>query len=92
MSCAKVFSVGLQEKWPWPAVIIIGFGFVGIQVVAIPTITITYAIDCYRPISGEIMAIATVCKNTFGVSRFHFRKSSYNLLIQCAYKTCRSLG
>ncbi|KAL6831602.1 hypothetical protein V8C40DRAFT_262911 [Trichoderma camerunense] len=67
-----VFSVGLQEKWPWPAVIIIGFGFVGIQVVAIPTIAITYAIDCYRPISGEIMAIATVCKNTFGFGMTYF--------------------
>jgi hypothetical protein len=68
----KAFGVGLQDKWPWPAVIIIGFGFVGVQVVAIPTISITYAIDCYRPISGEIMAIATVCKNTFGVSKPNF--------------------
>ncbi|KAK4072884.1 uncharacterized protein Triagg1_5561 [Trichoderma aggressivum f. europaeum] len=67
-----VFSVGLQDKWPWPAIIIIGFGFVGVQVVAIPTITITYAIDCYRPISGEIMAIATVCKNTFGFGMTYF--------------------
>lgn len=64
----EAFGVGLQDKWPWPAVIVIGFGFVGLQVVAIPTIAITYAIDCYKPISGEIMAIATVCKNTFGVS------------------------
>ncbi|KAF7563710.1 hypothetical protein G7046_g419 [Stylonectria norvegica] len=67
-----VFGVGLQNKWPWPAVIIVGFGFVGIQVVAIPTITITYAIDCYKPISGEIMAIATVCKNTFGFGMTYF--------------------
>ncbi|KAL6884458.1 hypothetical protein GGI43DRAFT_426772 [Trichoderma evansii] len=66
------FGVGLQDKWPWPAIIIIGFGFVGIQVVAIPTITITYAIDCYRPISGEIMAIATVCKNSFGFGMTYF--------------------
>ncbi|KAH7214363.1 major facilitator superfamily domain-containing protein [Fusarium oxysporum] len=66
------FGVGLQGKWPWPAVIIIGFGFVGVQVVAIPTISITYAIDCYRPISGEIMAIATVCKNTFGFGMTYF--------------------
>lgn len=63
----QAFGVGLQDKWPWPAVIIVGFGLVGLQVVAIPTISITYAIDCYKPISGEIMAIATVCKNTFGV-------------------------
>ncbi|CAM1508575.1 Fc.00g054230.m01.CDS01 [Cosmosporella sp. VM-42] len=66
------FGVGLQNKWPWPAVIIVGFGFVGVQVVAIPTISITYAIDCYRPISGEIMAIATVCKNTFGFGMTYF--------------------
>ncbi|EXM17756.1 hypothetical protein V3481_015257 [Fusarium oxysporum f. sp. vasinfectum] len=66
------FGVGLQGKWPWPAVIIVGFGFVGVQVVAIPTISITYAIDCYRPISGEIMAIATVCKNTFGFGMTYF--------------------
>ena len=39
------------------------------QVVAIPTIAITYAIDSYKPISGEIMAIATVAKDTFGVSQ-----------------------
>ncbi|PNP47867.1 hypothetical protein TGAMA5MH_00919 [Trichoderma gamsii] len=66
------FGVGLQEKWPWPAIIIIGFGFIGVQVVAIPTITITYAIDCYRPISGEIMAIATVSKNSFGFGMTYF--------------------
>ncbi|KAJ3466374.1 hypothetical protein MRS44_007032 [Fusarium solani] len=66
------FGVGLQDKWPWPAIIVIGFGFVGVQVVAIPTISITYAIDCYRPIAGEIMAIATVCKNTFGFGMTYF--------------------
>jgi hypothetical protein len=47
---------------------VLGFSFVGLQVVAIPTIAITYAIDCYEPVTGEIMVIATVVKNTFGVS------------------------
>lgn len=46
---------------------VLGFGLVGVQVVSIPTIAITYAIDCYKPIAGQIMAISTVCKNTFGV-------------------------
>lgn len=27
-----------------------------------------YAIDCYKPISGQIMVTSTVVKNTFGVS------------------------
>jgi hypothetical protein len=48
-------------------VLVVGYGFAGLQVVTIPTITITYAIDCYKPATGEIMVIATVCKNTFGV-------------------------
>lgn len=65
----KAFGVGIQNQWPWPAVVVVGFGLVGLQVVAIPTITITYAIDCYKPVTGEIMVIATVCKNTFGVSQ-----------------------
>lgn len=60
--------MGVQDKWPWPAVVVVGFGLVGVQVVAIPTIVITYAIDSYKPVTGEIMVIATVCKNTFGVS------------------------
>ena len=64
----KVFGVDVQKQWAWQAVTIIGFGFIGLQIIAIPTnIAITYVIDCYKPISGEIMAIATVCKNTFGV-------------------------
>lgn len=46
---------------------VLGFGLVGVQVVSIPTIAITYAIDCYKPIAGQIMVISTVCKNTFGV-------------------------
>ncbi|OAG08725.1 MFS general substrate transporter [Paraphaeosphaeria sporulosa] len=67
-----VSGVGMQDKWPWPAVVIVGFGFVGLQVVTISTITITYAIDCYKPVTGEIMVIATVCKNTFGFGMTYY--------------------
>jgi hypothetical protein len=48
---------------------VLGFGLVGLQVVSIPTIAISYAIDCYTPVAGQIMVISTVCKNTFGVSQ-----------------------
>ncbi|KAL5387000.1 hypothetical protein PMIN02_008276 [Paraphaeosphaeria minitans] len=67
-----VSGVGMHDKWPWPAVVIVGFGFVGLQVVTISTITITYAIDCYKPVTGEIMVIATVCKNTFGFGMTYY--------------------
>lgn len=66
------FGVGIQHEWPWPAVVVVGFGLVGLQVVAIPTLAITYAIDCYKPATGEIMVIATVCKNTFGFGMTYY--------------------
>jgi hypothetical protein len=65
-------GVGVQQKWPWPAVIVVGYALVGLQVVTIPTLTITYAIDCYKPLTGEIMVIATVCKNTFGFGMTYY--------------------
>jgi hypothetical protein len=38
----------------------------GFAVTTIPTIAVAYAIDSYKPISGEIMVVATVLKNTCG--------------------------
>ncbi|KAI7547338.1 MFS general substrate transporter [Hortaea werneckii] len=59
-------AVGYQRLWPWPAIIVCGFGFSGLAVTSIPTIAIAYAVDCYKPISGEIMTVATVLKNVLG--------------------------
>jgi Major Facilitator Superfamily len=67
-----VVGVGYQNHWPWEAVIILGFTCVGMITVAIPTITITYAIDCYKPVAGQIMVIATVVKNTFGFGETYY--------------------
>lgn len=63
-----MIGVGYDHYWTWQVIIVLGFGLVGVQVVSIPTIAITYAIDCYTPVAGQIMVISTVCKNTFGVS------------------------
>ena len=61
-----VGAVGYQRAWPWPAIIVCGFGFSGLAVTSIPAISIAYAVDCYKPISGEIMVVATVLKNVLG--------------------------
>ena len=37
----------------------------GMQVIALPTVAAAYAVDSYKPISGEILVICTVVKNTF---------------------------
>ncbi|GIZ44837.1 hypothetical protein CKM354_000802300 [Cercospora kikuchii] len=61
-----VGAVGYQRHWPWQAIIVCGFGFSGLAVTSIPSIAIAYAIDCYKPISGEIMVVGTVLKNVLG--------------------------
>ncbi|CZT23767.1 related to MFS transporter [Ramularia collo-cygni] len=61
-----VGAVGYQRLWPWQAIVICGFGFSGLAVTSIPAIAIAYAIDCYKPISGEIMVVGTVLKNILG--------------------------
>jgi len=63
-----VGAVGYQRLWHWPAIIVAGFGFSGLAVTSIPTISIAYAVDCYKPISGEIMVVATIMKNVLGFS------------------------
>jgi MFS family permease len=61
-----VVGLGYQNAWPWEAIAIFGFTCIGVQVIALPTIAITYAVDAYKPISGEILVITTVFKNTVG--------------------------
>lgn len=61
-----VGGVGFDHKWPWPAIVILCFGSMGLVVTSIPAIAVAYAIDCYTPISGDIMVVATVVKNSTG--------------------------
>lgn len=61
-----VIILGYAFAWPWQAIVIFGYTCVGLQVVALPTIAIAYAVDSYKPISGEILVMCTVFKNTFG--------------------------
>ncbi|KAJ5999402.1 hypothetical protein N7451_007212 [Penicillium sp. IBT 35674x] len=70
----EVAAVGLERLWPWEVIVIVGFGLTGVIVMAIPTIATTYAIDSYKHVAGEIMVLATVAKNTFGVM---FQSSSF---------------
>lgn len=67
-----VTAVGYQRGWPWEAVVVVGYGLVGVQVVGVPAVVISYAVDSYKSLPGEIMIAATVVKNTFGVSTLVF--------------------
>ncbi|KAJ0108022.1 hypothetical protein J7T55_008158 [Diaporthe amygdali] len=67
-----VTAVGYQRGWPWEAVVIVGYGMVGLETVGIPSIVISYAVDSYKSLPGEIMIAATVVKNTFGFGMVFF--------------------
>lgn len=75
-----VGGLGYERTWSWPVILVIGYGFTGLCVTTVPTIAIAYAIDCYKPISGEIMVVATVLKNTcgFGMSYWVFPLAATN--------------
>lgn len=61
-----VVSVGYQNKWPWEAIVIIGYACAGIQVAALPAIASTYAVDSYKPVAGSLFVSITVNKNVWG--------------------------
>lgn len=49
-----VTAVGYDHRWPWQAIVVVGYACVGMQVAALPSIASTYAIDSYKPITGMI--------------------------------------
>jgi MFS family permease len=61
-----VVSIGYERKWPWEAIVIIGFTCAGIQVAALPGIVSTYAVDSYKPVAGSLFVAITVNKNVWG--------------------------
>lgn len=67
-----ITSVGYDRYWPWQVIVIIGYTFLGIQVAALPSISSTYAIDSYKPVTGSVFVTITINKNLwgYGVSKF----------------------
>lgn len=68
----QVTAVGYDKQWHWEPIVIVGYTCVGIQVVSIPAIVISYAVDCYKHLPGQIMVSATIVKNTFGFGMIFF--------------------
>lgn len=61
-----VVAFGYERKWPWEAIVIIGYTCAGIQVSSLPAIVNTYAVDSYKPVAGSLMVAITVNKNVWG--------------------------
>jgi len=77
-----VVSVGYEKKWPWQAIVIIGYTCAGIQVAAIPGMVSTYAVDSYKPVAGSLFVAITVNKNVWG---YGFSKFITNWIIKDGY-------
>lgn len=58
-----VTAYGYQNAWKWEIIVIVGYTLLGLQVSAISAIAMTYSIDSYKPVAGEILVSATVNKN-----------------------------
>ncbi|KAK4047494.1 hypothetical protein OIV83_005407 [Microbotryomycetes sp. JL201] len=61
-----ITAVGYTRQWAWEIIICIGYGAIGWQVAAIPALAISYAVDCYKPVAGELLVTITINKNTWG--------------------------
>lgn len=61
-----ITAIGYQDHWSWPIIVVLGYASAGIQVAALPSIASTYAIDCYKPVTGPLMVAITVNKNVWG--------------------------
>ena len=55
-----ITAVGYDYHWPWEAIVIIGYSFLGCQVAALPSIASTYAIDSYKPVTGSLFVTITM--------------------------------
>ncbi|PSR97686.1 major facilitator superfamily domain-containing protein [Coniella lustricola] len=67
-----VTAVGYDRHWPWQVIVIVGYTCLGIQVAALPSIVSTYAVDCYKPVTGSVFVTITINKNLwgYGLSKF----------------------
>ncbi|KAM5351183.1 hypothetical protein ACJ41O_003906 [Fusarium nematophilum] len=61
-----VTSIGYERQWPWPVIVVLGYSCAGIQVAALPSIASTYAVDCYKPVTGSLFVAITVNKSLWG--------------------------
>ncbi|KAK3636498.1 hypothetical protein LTR56_014124 [Elasticomyces elasticus] len=59
-----LWGAGLQNHLP-SMVPIVGAAITYAILCSVPGITMTYVVDCYRPVSKETMTIITAAKNTF---------------------------
>lgn len=55
-----ITSVGYDRQWPWQVIVIVGYSCLGIQVAALPSISSTYAIDSYKPVTGSLFVTITM--------------------------------
>jgi len=64
-----ITGVGFQKGWPWESVIIVGFTFVGMLTVAIPTISITVSITSLpRPVDRDANVFHSMLSTATGRS------------------------
>ncbi|ERS98383.1 hypothetical protein HMPREF1624_05167 [Sporothrix schenckii ATCC 58251] len=59
-----LWGAGLHNQLHW-SVPVVGWGITYCVLCLVPTVAITYVVDCYRPLAGETLTGMTAFKNTF---------------------------
>ncbi|KAI9672286.1 MAG: hypothetical protein M1831_002101 [Alyxoria varia] len=75
-------AVGYEHRWPWPAIVVVGYAATGIQVAALPAFASTYAVDSYKPVAASLFVAITINKNVYG---YGFSKYLTPWIIESGY-------
>ncbi|OOQ85736.1 putative MFS transporter [Penicillium brasilianum] len=86
-----IAGLGYQRFWNWPIILVFGYGFSGLCVTAMPTIAVAYAMDYYKPISGETWS-SHLTKNTCGFAMSYWVSPLAGYVTPTMVKFARTVG
>lgn len=60
------YGIGIHSGVHWAVPVVIGMGFMGFASAASGAICLTYAVDCYPKVGGEVLVVILVIRNAIG--------------------------
>lgn len=67
-----ITGVGYEKQWSWPIILVCGWGFMAVATSSVTTIGMTYAVDCYKPVTGDLFVLASLVKDLWAYGVTHW--------------------
>lgn len=67
-----ITGVGYEKQWQWPVILVCGWGFMAVATASVTTIGMTYAVDCYKPVTGDLFVLASLVKDLWAYGVTHW--------------------